>query len=134
MPIKHNLGSFARRIRQTARDVEPAVDDTLRKVALVANQTLIMATPVDTGRARANWQVSIDTEIEGEIGDTNAQAAITRNAEVIRGYRNGAIILQNNVPYIGALNNGSSAQAPAGFVEKALQAAARAVRGNRIVK
>lgn len=133
MPISHNLGSFARRIRKVAADIEPAVDDTLRKVALVANQTVIMATPVDTGRARANWQVSIDTEIDSEVDSTNAQGAIARNASVIRGYRNGSIILQNNLPYIGALNNGSSAQAPAGFVEKAIQAAARAVRGSKAV-
>jgi HK97 gp10 family phage protein len=134
MPISHNLGSFARRIRKVAADVEPAVDDTLRKVALVANQTVVMATPVDTGRARANWQISIDTTIDGEVGDMSAQAAITRNAAVIKGYRNGAIILQNNVPYISALNNGSSAQAPAGFVEKAIQAAANAVSKAKVVR
>lgn len=113
--------------------MEPAVDDTLRKVALVANQTVIMATPVDTGRARANWQVSIDTEIDAVVDDTNAQGALARNAAVIQGYRNGAIILQNNVPYIGALNSGSSAQAPAMFVEKALQNAVRAVRGKKVL-
>lgn len=110
------------------------MDDTLRKVALVANQTVIMATPVDTGRARANWQVSIDTEVTGEVDGTDAQGSMARNAEVIRGYRNGSIILQNNVPYIGALNAGSSAQAPSGFVERALQAAANAVRRSRVLK
>jgi HK97 gp10 family phage protein len=134
MAISHNLGSFARRIRKVAADVEPAVDDTLRKVALVANQTVIMATPVDTGRARANWQVSIDTEIDSEVDDTNANAALQRNQAVIRGYKNGAIILQNNVSYIGALNAGTSAQAPAGFVEKALQTAARVVSQSKVVK
>lgn len=117
-----------------AADVEPAVDDTLRKVALVANQTLIMATPVDTGRARANWQVSIDTVITSELESTDAQGAIQRNAGVIKGYRNGEIIVQNNVPYIGRLNAGSSAQAPAGFVEKALQAAARTVAQSKVVR
>jgi len=115
-------------------DVEPAVSDTLRQVALVANQTVIMATPVDTGRARANWQISIDTEITGQVDGTDAQGAIARNAATIRGYRNGAIILQNNVPYIGRLNDGWSAQAPAGFVEKALQTAARVVAKAKVVK
>jgi hypothetical protein len=110
------------------------VDDTLRKVALVANQTVIMATPVDTGRARANWQVSIDTEIDSEVDSTDAQGAMSRNAETIRGYRNGSIILQNNVAYIGALNNGSSAQAPSGFVERALQTAASAVQKSKVVR
>lgn len=132
--VTHNINSFANRIRKVARDIEPAVDDTLRKVALVANQTLIMATPVDTGRARANWQVSINATVDSETGDTNAQAAIERNKGVIADYQGGEIIIQNNVPYIEALNNGSSSQAPAGFVEKALQAAARAVSRSKVVR
>lgn len=121
-------------MRKVAQDVEPAVDDTLRKVALVANQTLVVATPVDTGRARANWQVSINAEVDAELDSTDAHGAITRNEGVIKGYRGGEILIQNNVPYIGALNNGSSAQAPAGFVEKAIQAAARAVSRAKVVR
>ncbi len=100
----------------------------------MANQTVIMATPVDTGRARANWQISIDTEVDTELDSTDAQGAIQRNQGVIRAYKNGAIILQNNVHYIGKLNNGSSAQAPSGFVEKALQSAARAVQKSKVIK
>lgn len=134
MAIKHNLGNFARRIRKAAADVEPAVDDTLRKVALVANQTVIMATPVDTGRARANWQVSVDAPITEQVESTDANGALQRNVQVIRDYRSGPIILQNNVPYIGRLNDGWSAQAPAGFVERALQAAANAVTKAKVVK
>jgi hypothetical protein len=132
--IRHNLGAFAERMRKQAADVEPALDETLRKVALVANQTLIMATPVDTGRARANWQVSIDAPVESETVDTNAQGAIERNKGTIASYRGGALIIQNNVPYIGALNDGWSAQAPAGFVEKALQNAARAVAKQKVLR
>lgn len=134
MSVRHNLGEFGRRMRKVAEGIEPAVDDTLRKVALVANQTLIMATPVDTGRARANWQVSVDTEIDAELNSTDAQGALARNQGVIKGYRGGALLIQNNVPYIGALNNGSSAQAPAGFVEKALQNAARAVAKSKVLR
>ena len=134
MVVKHNLWEFARRIRKVAEDIEPAVDDTLREVALVANQALITATPVDTGRARANWQVSINTEIDTELDSTDVQATLDRNNAVVRGYRNGDIIVQNNVPYIGRLNDGWSAQAPAGFVERSLQAAARAVARRKVVR
>jgi hypothetical protein len=132
--VRHNLGQFAERMRKRGADIEPAVDDTVRKVALLANQTLIMATPVDTGRARANWQVSINAEVDSEVESTDAQGAMTRNKGVIDGYRGGELLIQNNVPYIGALNNGSSAQAPAGFVEKALQAAAKAVARSKLVR
>lgn len=132
--MARDLRWFSRRMREIARGIEPAVDDTLRKVALVANQTVIMATPVDTGRARANWQVSINAPITTETGSTDAQGQMSRNAGVIQGYRGGEIILQNNVPYIGRLNEGWSAQAPAGFVEKALQSAASAVARSKVVR
>lgn len=114
--------------------MEPAVDEVLRKVAVVANQTVIMATPVDTGRARANWQVSLGAPVTTELDDTGAQVALSRNKAVIESYRGGELILQNNVPYIGALNAGSSAQAPAGFVEKAIMAAARAVSRQKVIR
>jgi len=115
-------------------DIEPAVSDVLRRVALAVNQTLILSTPVDTGRARANWQVSIGTEVDAELDSTDVQGAITRNQGVIKGYRNGEIIVQNNVSYIGALNNGSSAQAPAGFVEKAIQTGVRAATRSKVLR
>lgn len=147
--VTHNLNQFANRMRKRAADIEPAVDEVLRKVAVVANQTVIMATPVDTGRARANWQVSINTPITEQLATVpipagkrgrkkrvreSAQAAMDRNKAVIQSYRGGEIILQNNVPYIGALNAGSSAQAAAGFVERALMAAARAVSRSKVLK
>lgn len=134
MSVRHNLGEVARSIRKRAVGVEPAVSDVLRRVALVANQAIVMATPVDTGRARANWQVSIDAEITTETGSTSAAEQLRRNEGVIKGYKNGALIIQNNVPYIGKLNSGSSAQAPAGFVQRALQAAARAVARSKVVR
>lgn len=134
MVVRHNLDQFGRRMRKLGADVEPAVDETLRKVALVANQTLIMATPIDTGRARANWQVSIDAEVEKELDSTDVPTTLARNQGVIQGYRGGALIIQNNVPYIGRLNDGWSAQAPAGFIEKALQTAARTVAKAKVVR
>lgn len=133
MSVRHNLGEVARSIRNRAVGVEPAVADVIRKVALVANQTLIMATPVDTGRARANWQVSIGTAIDAEIDSTDVPGAIRRNEVVIKGYRNGNLLLQNNVSYIGRLDAGWSAQAPAGFVARAIQTAARAVARSKVV-
>lgn len=134
MAVKHNLTQFARRVEKQAQGVAPAVSDMLRKVALVSNQTLVMATPVDTGRARANWRVSIGTEVSATVDSTNAQESLSRNKAIIMGYRNGDLIIQNNLPYIEILNRGSSAQAPAGFVEKALQTAARAVAKSKVIK
>jgi hypothetical protein len=127
-----DLDQFSRRIQDVAKGVEPGVDDIVRKYALIANQTVVMATPVDTGRARANWQVSIGAPVSGSLASTEPQTTLNQNKSSIGAFRASSgqeLYLQNNLPYIERLNQGWSAQAPAGFVEKALLAAARALKG-----
>ena len=132
-----SLKNFARRIQRRARQVETGASQALRATALVINQTVILATPVDTGHARANWQVGIDTPIQEEIDeeDQGGSATIGRNAGVIRGATiKKTIILSNNVPYIHKLNEGSSSQAPAQFVQLAVLEAITAVQKTRFFK
>lgn len=94
-----------------------------------------MATPVKTGQHRANWHVSLGNDTSSPTEDTNWQAALSRNAATIRSHSGGQdIYISNNGPAISALNNGSSAQAPAGFIEKGLQTAANHVRKIRLVR
>lgn len=68
------------------------------KMGLDLMAGLIQTTPVDTGRARAGWQL----ENEGDFA-----------------------VVSNMVPYIGVLNDGHSQQAPAGFVENEMDRVAR---------
>ena len=95
-----------------------------RKLALGALTAVVLRTPVDTGRARGNWQTSVGVAIGGgETGslDKSGTSTITQGAASIgrqQGYT--PIIIQNNVPYITRLNDGHSKQAPAGYVEGAL--------------
>lgn len=117
-------------------------DRLVRKVALAVDGTVVLATPVDTGRARSNWQVELNGPAEGvrdayapgeggSTGGPNAREAIAQGRAAIAQYRGGdnaSIHITNNLPYIGRLNEGSSAQAPAGFVESAVQVGVRAVR------
>ena len=128
---------FARRIQRRARQVETGASQALRATALVISQTVVLATPVDTGHARANWQVGIDTPITKEIGeeDQSGTATIARNAGTIRSATpQKSIVLSNNVPYIISLNEGSSAQAPAQFVQLAILEAVTAVKRARFFK
>lgn len=132
--MANDFHSFAGRIRKIGQTIEANADRTVRKCALAVDATVVLATPVDTGRARSNWQVELNRAAEGTIdpytpgagGSTaavNAQAAIDRGSVVISGYKGGpgsSIHIGNNLAYIGKLNEGYSAQAPAGFVEKAV--------------
>lgn len=131
-----DLGSFAARIRRRARQVEQGTDRTVVRVAQLVNQTVVLATPVDTGRARANWHVSFDAPTAHSLiaYDQSGYGAVARNnAEIERRQQGQSIYIQNNLTYIQRLNEGHSRQAPAGYVELAVQAAASHVRTARVL-
>lgn len=95
-----------------------------RKISLEALTALVLRTPVDTGRARGNWQVAVNkTFINGEVEvlDRGGSATISTGASKIAGQKAfEPVVIQNNLPYIERLNDGYSKQAPAGYVEGAL--------------
>lgn len=114
-------------------------DKLVRKVAMAVDQAVVLQTPVDTGRARANWLASLDAPSADlvEASDRSGSAAIRQAAAVSAGYsgdRNVAIHITNNLPYIESLNRGSSYQAPAGFVRLAVLRGARAVNGVKVLE
>lgn len=114
-------------------------DKAFRATALIVDQTVVLSTPVDTGRARSNWIVQSQfpsREVrnayspgkEGATGSTNAQRAIAQARAVINSDQSGVIWISNNLSYIDNLNQGSSAQAPAGFVEASVEAGRQELR------
>lgn len=136
-----NLNQFGDKIKRVAINVPKNADEIARKVALVADQTITMATPVDTGRARANWQVGIGSAPAGTVeysggGSSAASYSIGAAHSVVTTYRGqpGGIWLVNNLPYIQRLNEGWSAQAPAKFVEQAIDTAVTAIRDSKVIK
>ena len=55
--------------------------------------------------------------------DPSGQNAIAEATALVSGVKAGdTVYISNNLEYIQALNEGHSQQAPAGFVEKAVQA------------
>lgn len=128
---------FARNIRALGRGIERNTNDAIIRAAGIAQTNIILATPVLTGHARLNWQVVLveapTLEIPG--GDPSGQAAITRNQQSLGVRQLGqAIYISNIAPYIVPLNQGSSAQAPAGFVEAGVVAAVSTIRNARVVR
>lgn len=107
------------------RKVLDNLEKTVRAVALVVDAELVAATPVDTGRARANWNPSLN-EPDTTIREPNQKKAISPIAAAFK--LTDTILISNNLPYIKRLNEGSSKQAPAGFVDMALEKGKRAVK------
>ena len=136
-----NLNQFGDKIKRVAVNVPKNADEIVRKVALAADQTITMATPVDTGRARANWQVGIGAAPAGTVESSGGGAgaagyAIGAATNVVTTYKGqpGGIWLVNNLPYIQRLNEGWSAQAPAKFVEQAIDVAVNSIRDSKVIK
>lgn len=137
-----DLRTFSKTMTLIGRNVSTNADVLVRKVALAVDSTVVLATPVDTGQARSNWQVSLDQPIQttippydpgtkGSSGQNNADAAINQGKQVVGAYKGGVdICIANNLDYIDELNNGKSAQAPAGFVEEAVLAGVAMVQSS----
>ncbi|MFA6044751.1 MAG: HK97 gp10 family phage protein [Phycisphaerales bacterium] len=125
MRVKVSYDSFkddAREERRAARLFIRAVKADLRAVSFAAERRIKDAMPVDTGRARASWGHWTPGDLRSlETGASSADAAWEETDE-------GLTIEQgSNVEYIGALNDGHSLQAPAGFIDAAEEAAQRAI-------
>lgn len=131
-----DLLTFARNIKRVADRTDKNVDRLVVETAGVVDQTLVLATPVDTGRARANWQAGLGSAVTEVIEekDKNGSRTIDRNRQVISTRRKGEDIhLTNNLPYINRLNQGSSAQAPEGFVERAVAVGLAFIRSRKVL-
>lgn len=115
--------------------ISPAANNIAKSIALAIIQDLAVSTPVDTGTALSNWQVSFDGSVgiipayspslrgKGDPSVTrvdNAADMINAAVAIIESKQSGmTIYITNNVPYIQYLNEGSSQQSPGGFVDRA---------------
>ena len=110
-------------IRAVKVGLVKGIEDSIAELALSVFSSVVLATPVDTGRARGNWQPSIGDPITSETGNTDkgGGTTIAKGNGLFARYEFGKkIFISNNVPYIQRLNEGHSQQAPAGFVQKAI--------------
>ena len=111
MSFSLDLEKFAKKAGNNAAAV-------VKKVAIDMFSQVVIRTPVDTGRARGNWQVTFNTPAAGTIdyvdpSGRNTQAQISGK---LSGWKQGDIWMTNNLPYARRLEYGWSKQAPSGFV------------------
>lgn len=118
--------SAASRIGDAARE---KLANAMGLTFVMAIDRLRNATPVDTSHASTNWIGSVGKPFLAVVGsrekpDASAQEQGMREVRAYSGKDIKArrkIYIRNNVSYLKFLNRGSSQQAPAEFVEKALQ-------------
>jgi hypothetical protein len=106
------------KIEEMGRYVEQQMEKLLRAAVLETDSLLKQASPVDTGRFRASWQVGENSATGGIAppGDYGAAPPLTRI-----GYGQEKVgniySVHNNLPYAEPLANGSSKQASPGWVQ-----------------
>ena len=138
--------AFARRMREMGGNVERNADRLVKQTALAVDQSVVLASPVDTGRFRSNWRVGLGAPVEGEIeahapgqdGSTasaNTQGALGHaQTEIAKRQPGQTVWISNPLPYGPRLNAGHSGQAPAGFVETAVREGVEVVRRARLLE
>jgi hypothetical protein len=117
--------SFSANIFSFGKRTTERVDQLRRGVTLKLFSAVILDTPVDSGRARANWRVSVgkaDLKALPELYDESGQATIAEvgaAVESTKGQGDVTVCLANNLPYIARLEfDGWSSQAPEGMMRK----------------
>ena len=132
-----SLAELAPWLQQLGDDIDIGIAKRMAQTAHAIHRQLYSTTPVRTGHARSNWVVTLDTPATftapnpGSFGQGISMQAMVKTSLVAPSSR--AIYIVNNVPYITLLNQGSSRQAPAGFVEAAISHGIAATRGMRII-
>lgn len=142
----NTLNDLADYVDALARRVPVAANEAKQQVTSTILTDLATITPADVGTAISNWQVSTEApnlanlpahspSPKGRFKNGSWQHAvdplvtIQNNApatiEIAQPIIDGAtpsqpLFISNGLPYIEVLNDGSSSQAPAGFVDRAL--------------
>ena len=128
------LAEFKRRLKRYAKSVpEKAMLEVHGTVTLEVFKHIVERTPVLTGMARNNWNVSINApnpETTRDVfggkttGEPMKPSERNRAMEVIRNIQQGKlgtkVFISNHLPYIYFLEHGSSLKAPEGIVEGAV--------------
>jgi hypothetical protein len=110
--------SFAKDLNAFNAKFKDKTVDFITGVEIAISNEVIERTPVDTGRARANWFPSVNRPSlsKTEQQDKGGAKAKRRVFSLARPKKGRKYYLVNNLPYIEVLEYGSSKQAPSGMV------------------
>lgn len=137
------MSNFTLDMKAFAKRVGDDAEVLVKTICIDLLKDIVLNTPVDSGRARANWQCSINTPISGQLsfsadsgsGITAPRESAASGDAILRGQAVAAqaagnvFWISNNLPYIYRLEfEGWSKQAPNGMVRLAIDRANRRMR------
>lgn len=97
-------------LNKYCKNKEVELKDVRKTYAFALYSSIVKKTPVDTGRARGNWNISINTpdlSIDENIDKNKVPAKIKKNQqELEKAKKDESIFISNNLPYIEKLEYG----------------------------
>ncbi len=99
-----------------AERTKARIDVVVRKATFDLFTKVVLRSPVDTGRFRANWNVSYGTPDVSVTDSTVQGRANTEAAKALTLPLGGLMVMANGLPYARKLEYGYSKQAPGGMV------------------
>ena len=135
-----NRRRFEKDIKSFAKRVDEDFSSVFKNLAFRALTEVVKTTPVDTGRARANWNIGVNQpNIEVKeykdlsLGQASA-AAINKGRSLSKEELTpkDVVYITNNVEYIDILENGDGNRPPNNMVKGALQVIRTAIKSGGI--
>lgn len=114
------MASFAANISYFVKKTKIKGVLVMKKIAFDGLRGVVLKSPVDTGRFRGNWQVSINTvdlTVDPKKFDKAGPGTLAAGQNKMNAVKwEDTIYISNNVPYAGPLEYGHSKQAPRGML------------------
>jgi hypothetical protein len=117
-----SVRGFQADLKAFSRKTGISLGNAVKRIAIEAHDDIVMRTPVDTGRARASWnvgfgEIDVSVQPEGNVDTSHNDSQRAKIAGIDARMKPQPIFITNNLPYIQALENGHSSQAPNGMVD-----------------
>ena len=125
--ISNNSAGFSKSLMAMMDYVDGSMEKIIRKACIDLYRRIVERTPVDTGRAKANWALSTSPDANPDIQDPDGfsyNEIKSINDNEVSGFtfdlHDDVVWITNNLEYIEQLENETSVQAPAGMVAVSL--------------
>ena len=121
------------KMKYMSRTIDGRTHRLLREITVAVVEELVYATPVLTGRARSSWRTGIGRQRVGVpfkppakplSPAAGAQRSIEEAKEAVKQITVGGktVYITSRLHYMGDLNDGTSKQQSAGFIQRAVMA------------
>lgn len=110
--------SFQSAVASFTVEVLADIDKAIESISLELYRRIQSKTPVDTGMARANWNIAVGSP-DTSTSDSTAPKQVSSLSGIKAGVTD--VWISNYLHYVYSLEHGHSSQAPSGMVVVSLQ-------------